>query len=73
MTKDSISDTSRGAPRSGDERPLGEEPAGVRPEQLAAAARVMAHVMSRPARTTASMSMRSPLGSAAVPLGSIEA
>ena len=65
---DSNSNTS-----SNDARTGVDEPIGVRPEQLAAAARVMAHVMSRPARTTASMSTQSSLGSATAPPGSIEA
>lgn len=58
MTKDPSPSTSSNDPRSGDERQLGEEPAGVRPEQLAAAARVMEYVMSRPAQVTAGATSR---------------
>ncbi len=73
MTKDSSSYTANKDLLTRDKRQPGVEPAAVRPEQLAAAARVMAHVMSRPARTAARMSPPSPLGNATAPPGSIKA
>lgn len=69
MTNDPSSSTARNDLGIGDERQLRKGTVGVRPEQLAAAARVMAHVMSRPARTPASISTQSPLWGASRPDG----